>query len=329
MATQQLSITVVSGLTISTSELPGATVNTSYSQTLSAAGGSLPYSWSVSTGSLPTGLSLAASTGVLSGTPTVAGVYNFTVRLTDGTATTTIHTFSISVTAGSSGMPQAVINGLTDTASAAQQLPIDVQLAAVYSSNVSGTITATFEPDAAAPADDPAIQFTTGGRSANFSIPANTQHAVFAVSQMALQTGTVAGTISLDITLQSTNGASTTLARSIRIARAAPVIRNVAVVKNANGFEIHITGLATSREVTEAELQFQPAAGSSVQTSSLTVNLSDAAKQWYQSASSAPFGSQFFLILPFNVQGGVNQIGGATVSLKNSVGISPVASATF
>ena len=60
------------------------TTSISYSSSLTATSGTSPYSWSY-TGDLPTGLSFAANgdTYTLSGTPTTAGVYNFTVNLTD------------------------------------------------------------------------------------------------------------------------------------------------------------------------------------------------------------------------------------------------------
>ena len=70
-------------LSITTSSLPGGTLNVSYSATLAASGGTSPYTWSIASGSLPTGLSLAGGTGVISGTPTAAGTFNFTVRVTD------------------------------------------------------------------------------------------------------------------------------------------------------------------------------------------------------------------------------------------------------
>lgn len=79
----------VSSPTISTSSLPNATEDSSYSQTLSVdADGGTPASpaWTVSSGSLPTGLSLDGSTGEISGTPTTAGGATFTVQYenTDG-----------------------------------------------------------------------------------------------------------------------------------------------------------------------------------------------------------------------------------------------------
>ncbi|HSB10863.1 MAG TPA: putative Ig domain-containing protein, partial [Blastocatellia bacterium] len=71
-------------LTISTSSLPGATLNSSYNQSLIATGGTLPYSWSLvaGQGALPAGLSLSSS-GVISGTPSATGTSNFTVKVTD------------------------------------------------------------------------------------------------------------------------------------------------------------------------------------------------------------------------------------------------------
>jgi len=69
--------------TIATSSpLPAGTVSTAYSQTLTATGGTTPYTWSVVSGSLPAGLTLASGTGVISGTPTTANTYTFRVRVT-------------------------------------------------------------------------------------------------------------------------------------------------------------------------------------------------------------------------------------------------------
>lgn len=69
-------------LNIKTSSLPNGQVTVPYSQSLSAEGGSGAYTWSVTGGSLPPGISLSPS-GVLSGTPTTSGTYNFTVTLSD------------------------------------------------------------------------------------------------------------------------------------------------------------------------------------------------------------------------------------------------------
>ncbi len=84
-------------LTISPSSLPPATQNVAYSQTISASGGTGPYSYIVLSGSLPPGLSLNSSSGVLSGTPTAGGSYNFTVQATDqlGNSGTRAYTLNV------------------------------------------------------------------------------------------------------------------------------------------------------------------------------------------------------------------------------------------
>jgi len=96
---QSLSITAVDPLAIGTSTLPGGTTGTLYSQTLSASGGTAPYSWSLSSGALPTGLSLNVSTGEISGAPSVAGTANFTVQVQDSVSIIATQALSIQVIA--------------------------------------------------------------------------------------------------------------------------------------------------------------------------------------------------------------------------------------
>ncbi|WP_052108265.1 putative Ig domain-containing protein [Aerolutibacter daejeonensis] len=72
-------------VTVSPSSVPGGAVAVAYSQTLTASGGVAPYTFAVTAGSLPAGLSLSAG-GVLSGTPTAGGTFNFTVTATDSSA---------------------------------------------------------------------------------------------------------------------------------------------------------------------------------------------------------------------------------------------------
>ena len=98
-ATKAYSVTVATAaVTITTATLPGGTVGTPYSQTLAASGGTAPLTWSVSTGALPTGLTLSA-TGSLTGTPTAAGTFTFTIQVADATRATATKSFTITVTA--------------------------------------------------------------------------------------------------------------------------------------------------------------------------------------------------------------------------------------
>ncbi len=77
-----LPITINPKVAITTTALPGATYEAPYTATVAASGGTLPYTWS-HTGTLPAGLTLNASTGVISGTPTKAASVTITFKVTD------------------------------------------------------------------------------------------------------------------------------------------------------------------------------------------------------------------------------------------------------
>src|ERR1022692_2758077 len=158
-------------------------VGTAYSQTLSASG-TAPYIWTIAKGALPGGLSLDASSGSISVTPTAAGTSSVTIQVTDSTKATASAAFTLTVMSAS-------FSGLSSTATAAQQLSGTLAPGAAYPQEITGQVTLAFQPDAslASPADDPSIQFSTGGRTASFTIPANSTAPV----PFSLQTGTVAG----------------------------------------------------------------------------------------------------------------------------------------
>lgn len=77
--------------------VPGATVAVAYNQTLSASGGTAPYSFAITAGALPAGLSLNTGTGALTGTPTAAGTFNFTVTATDANSFTGSRAYTLAV----------------------------------------------------------------------------------------------------------------------------------------------------------------------------------------------------------------------------------------
>ena len=96
----KITVTIgTTGLTItSASPLADGTVGASYSQTLAASGGTTPYTWSVSSGTMPTGLSLS-NAGTVSGTPTAAGSFDFVVQVADSGGLTATRSFAIDIVA--------------------------------------------------------------------------------------------------------------------------------------------------------------------------------------------------------------------------------------
>src|SRR5712691_8309509 len=93
-----------SSLAITTSSLPAGQTGAAYQGTLAASGGSTPYTWSLNTGTLPTGLSLSASSGAISGTPSASGSFNFTGYVSDSTSPTKLTaTKSFSITIATAG----------------------------------------------------------------------------------------------------------------------------------------------------------------------------------------------------------------------------------
>jgi hypothetical protein len=93
-----LTLQVAAGVTVTTTTLPSAEENAAYLQAL-AATGTGPLTWSLASGTLNTGLTLSASSGVISGTPTALGLSSFTVRATGPTGLFDDQALSITVVA--------------------------------------------------------------------------------------------------------------------------------------------------------------------------------------------------------------------------------------
>lgn len=113
-ATQQFTLTVAaSPLAISNTSLSSGTTGKAYSNTLTATGGVSPFTFTVSVGTLPTGLTLTSG-GVLSGTPTTAGSKTFTVKVTDSVGSTATTSFAVTISAplviSATALPGANIN---------------------------------------------------------------------------------------------------------------------------------------------------------------------------------------------------------------------------
>ncbi len=258
---------------------------------------------------------------------------------TTGTATAALKVDTQSFTLSGSGNPPPALpdyrfDGASGPQEALQQPAVGLLLSSPYPLALTGTLALTFNSDVAV--TDPAVQFAIGGKSVNFTIPANSTRAVFSngAQQIKLQTGSVAGTISLTPSFVSDGGIVLTPtnppALNLTIAPSAPKLLSVQVTSKTNtGFSLLVTGYATGRSVSQIDVQFTPTSGENVQTSKLTLNTEANFLAWYANATSQPFGSLFTATLPFTLSGDVTEVTSlvdtvrsVTVTLSNKQGAS-------
>lgn len=92
-----------SPLAISTSALSSAQVSIPYSFTIAAQGGTAPYTWSLSSGSLPSGLTLDPNAGTIAGNVSQAGAYTFVAEVTDASGQNATQPLTLNAVASNSG----------------------------------------------------------------------------------------------------------------------------------------------------------------------------------------------------------------------------------
>ena len=312
-ANTSLTLTVTAPpLAITTASLPAGVVGTAYSATLAASGGIPPYTWTVN--GLPAGISLSGSS--LSGNPTAAGSSQVSVTVKDNAGTTASASFPVTIALPS--VSTVTVTGPSGSTGPASQPPIQIGISSSYPVPITVNLTLTFTP--ASGADDPSVQFSTGGRTAQETIAAGS---TLALPALAIQTGTVAGTIT--VTAQLLAGAQNITpnpapSTSIVIASLAPVITKLSVTATSGGFTVTVVGYATSRQVTQAVMQFTPAAGTTLSTTSFTIPTTSLFATWYGSSAAAPYGSQFTFTQPFTVSGASAAVTSVSVTLSNSQG---------
>jgi len=97
--TRCAAVSVCPTITVNPATLPNGTVGLPYNQAVSATGGTAPYTFAVTAGNLPTGLTLNPATGAITGIPTTLGTFNFTITATDANLCFGSRPYSVVITA--------------------------------------------------------------------------------------------------------------------------------------------------------------------------------------------------------------------------------------
>ena len=242
-------------------------------------------------------------------------------------------TFSLS---GSGTQPPALptyqFQAPTNSAQPTQQPAIGLTLAAPYAVAIDGTLKLTFISSVFT--DDPSIQFATGGRTVNFTIPANSTQAMFnGIPSISLQTGTTAGSIVITPSFTMRSGFDLTPASpdalTLPIPRTAPQLLSATLTsQTATSFTLVLNGYSTTREMRQLDVQFTPKQGESFSTTKITFDVTTPSASWYQSAASQGAGGSFLAAIPFVLASGsstddlVHRLQSLTVTATNNAGVS-------
>ncbi|MGL6462909.1 autotransporter domain-containing protein, partial [Aeromonas hydrophila] len=197
-------------ISLSPTTLSNGTVGTSYSATLTASGGSAPYTYAITAGSLPAGLSLNTSTGAISGTPSASGTSNLTVTATDANSATGSQAYTLTIDA------QAPVAGAVSATVAANSSANPITLAlsggaatsvAVASAASHGTATAsgtsiTYTPTAGFSGADSFTYTATNasGTSSPATVTITVSPPSISLSPTTLSNGTVGTSYSAALT---------------------------------------------------------------------------------------------------------------------------------
>jgi hypothetical protein len=273
-ASQALSIAVSlpPAPSITTTTLPNGTVGANYNQTIALTGGHGPFTWSISSGALPTGFSLNAATGAITGSSSPASSYSFTVKVVDSSnpAQTASQALSISIVNGPllvipATLPTGAINDVypSTTLGASGGLPpytwaitVGTLPAGLLLNSSTGAITGTpTGPSATANFTAQVTDSTSAKQTGAFSITVNPSLAITSTSLPGATAGTNYST-----NLSATGGVT-------------PYNWNISVGSLPTGMNLSgnaISGIPTTAGTVSFSIQVNDASGGS-QTAAVSI----------------------------------------------------------
>jgi hypothetical protein len=205
-------------------------------------------------------------------------------------------------------LPSYQFTGASGNQTPMTQVNVGLTLASSYPVAINGKLTITVN-SGNLPAD-PAVQFATSGQTVDFTIPQGSTQAVFpsGSNQIGLQTGTVAGTITLTPSFAIPSGTDITPASPATVSLTVPaspvyLVNALVSAQAQNSVTLQIIGYATTRTLSQLQFQFTPESNASLTntSSTITVPIQSYAEAWFNSTQSQTYGGQFVVTVPFSL----------------------------
>jgi hypothetical protein len=227
------------------------------------------------------------------------------------------------------GTASSITLSLSGSQAAGQQPAITAARSGDSSQTLNGTLSLSFASSVSGVSNDPNIQFvqansSAGSRLVAFNVPFGSAQANFANGATRVSTGTVAGVISITGTLTDASGNALPAPGplTVNIPASAPVVTKVILSTGSGSFTVAVTGFSTPRDMRTITFHFVTASGTTLTQSDIPVDVASAFANYYSSAASRAFGSQFTASVPFTFPGTSVPISSVTVDATNSQGTS-------
>lgn len=222
-----------------------------------------------------------------------------------------------------------------------QQPAITITASSAYASEIDGNVTLNFAPIASnaftnttftgtnssgttysvtyTVGTDQTIQFSTGGTTVNFTIPAGSTQASFSgAPNVTVSTGTIAGTITLTANVSAPTTVSSVATQTVTTKPTSPAISSVKLSQTPGGVTVVVTGYSSTDDMISGVYTFTLSSNATITANYISVPVSFYFEPYYATTASYATGSEFTLTVPFAVTGNPNDLIGVTVTMINS-----------